>query len=164
MLPIGKCDFRNCGCASLLPPAREVRGHEGVVGEVGIRGTARSMARSGPGSASPRGRGSGSPASRPWRRSTSWQPAMQPAKSLATSKKAALQSVTMRIQGQQLVRDRAAATAALDALEQRPRPAASRPTSGRAGRRGSARVTGRSSRMSRTGATRSATIWSSLPV
>ena len=29
----------------------------------------------------------------PWRRSTSWQPAMQPLKSLATSKRAALQSV-----------------------------------------------------------------------
>jgi hypothetical protein len=34
------------------------------------------------------------PSSSPWRRSTSWQPAMQPRKSFATSKKALLQSVT----------------------------------------------------------------------
>ena len=34
------------------------------------------------------------PSSRPWRRSTSWQPAMQPAKSCATSNNALLQSVT----------------------------------------------------------------------
>ncbi len=34
------------------------------------------------------------PSSSPWRRSTSWQPGMQPAKSCATSKNALLQSVT----------------------------------------------------------------------
>ena len=51
--------------------------------------------RPGRGSAPPSGRGSGPCACRPWRRSTSWQPGMQPAKSLATSKITALQSVTM---------------------------------------------------------------------
>ena len=51
------------------------------------------------------------PSSRPWRRSTSWQPGMQPAKSLATSKKALLQSVTRESSASSSSSIRPAATA-----------------------------------------------------
>ncbi len=54
----------------------------------------RSMASACPGDKLSFGSRQSIRASSPWRRNTSWQPGMQPAKSFATSKKALLQSVT----------------------------------------------------------------------
>ena len=57
------------------------------------------------------------PSSRPCRRSTSWQPAMQPWKLFATSKNALLQSVTRLSSASSSASMRAAACATADALQ-----------------------------------------------
>ena len=78
-----------------VEPALEVRGDEGVVGQVGVLARRRGRSpRAWPGLSALVRVEAPVPSSRPWRRSTSWQPAMQPWKSLATSKNALLQSVT----------------------------------------------------------------------
>ena len=65
------------------------------------------------------------PSSRPWRRSTSWQPGMQPRKSWATSNSAALQSVMRGIEREQFAPLRRLVVGGVNALQQldrAPRP------------------------------------------
>ena len=153
-----------------VQPARQVLGDEGVVGEVGmLQADAVDRLAPGPGSAPRPGRGTSVPSSRPWRRSTSWQPAMQPWKSLATSKKALLQSVTRLSSASSSrstappCRHPARPRSPCSARAARPR-LSSTPTSGRAGRRESAPSPARRRASARNGVIRSRTMWSSLPV